>query len=67
VARRVATALIKLNVATIASAFTRRGRSSGVEVDYDYWAVFTFRDGKIVRTEWFEGRDAALEAAGLSE
>ena len=44
-----------------------RGRASGVEVDYDYWAVFTFRDGKIVRTEWFEGRAVALEAAGLSE
>jgi ketosteroid isomerase-like protein len=44
-----------------------RGRSSGVEVDYDYWAVFTFRDGKIARTEWFEGRDDALEAAGLRE
>ena len=44
-----------------------RGRSSGVEVDYDYWAVFTFRDGKIARTEWFEGRAEALEAAGLRE
>ena len=44
-----------------------RGRSSGVEVEYDYWAVFTFRDGKVIRTEWFEARDDALEAAGLSE
>ena len=44
-----------------------RGKSSGVEVEYDYWAVFTFRDGKVIRTEWFEARTAALEAAGLGE
>jgi ketosteroid isomerase-like protein len=44
-----------------------RGRSSGVEVDYDYWAVFTFRNGKAIRVQWFDGREEALEAAGLSE
>ena len=44
-----------------------RGRASGVEVDYDYWAVFTFRDRKIARVEWFDERDEALEAAGLRE
>ena len=44
-----------------------RGRASGVEVDYDYWAVFTFRDGKIARVEWFDERNHALEAAGLRE
>jgi ketosteroid isomerase-like protein len=44
-----------------------RGRASGVEVDYDYWAVFTFRDGKIARVEWFDERNDALEAAGLRE
>jgi ketosteroid isomerase-like protein len=44
-----------------------RGRSSGVEVDYDYWAAFTFRNGKVIRVEWFDERDEALEAAGLRE
>jgi ketosteroid isomerase-like protein len=42
-----------------------RGRSSGIEVDYDYWAVFTFRDGRMARTEWFDARADALAAAGL--
>jgi len=44
-----------------------RGKSSGVEVEYDYWVVFTFRDGLIAQAEWFEQRAEALKAAGLSE
>jgi ketosteroid isomerase-like protein len=44
-----------------------QGKSSGVEVDYDYWAVFTFRDGNLSRAEWFDARSDALEAAGLAE
>ena len=44
-----------------------RDKSSGVEVEFDLWAVLTFRDGKVTRVEWFEDRQAALEAAGLSE
>jgi ketosteroid isomerase-like protein len=44
-----------------------RGKSSGAEVEYDYWAVFTFRRGKVVRVAWFAARDEALQAAGLSE
>jgi ketosteroid isomerase-like protein len=42
-----------------------RGKSSGVEVEYDYWLVLTVRDGKAHRVEWFADRGAALEAAGL--
>ena len=42
-----------------------RGKSSGVEVQYDYWLVVTSRDGKALRLEWFELREEALEAAGL--
>ena len=42
-----------------------RGKSSGVEVQYDYWLVVTSRNGKALRLEWFEERDDALEAAGL--
>ena len=44
-----------------------RGKSSGVEVPYDYWLVVTSRNGKALRLEWFEVREEALEAAGLSE
>jgi ketosteroid isomerase-like protein len=44
-----------------------RGKSSGVEVEYDYWVVFTFRNAKAVRAEWFDARSEALQAVGLSE
>ena len=44
-----------------------RGRASGAEVELDYWVVVTFREGRIVRDQWFADRAAALEAAGLSE
>jgi ketosteroid isomerase-like protein len=44
-----------------------RGKSSGVEVEYDYWLVLVFRDGKAFRAEFFADRDTALEAAGLRE
>jgi ketosteroid isomerase-like protein len=44
-----------------------RGKSSGVEVEYDYWVVLTVRDGKALRLEWFADRETALEAAGLGE
>jgi ketosteroid isomerase-like protein len=44
-----------------------RGKSSGVEVEYDYWVLFTFARAKVIRVEWFEARSEALEAAGLRE
>jgi ketosteroid isomerase-like protein len=44
-----------------------RGKSSGVEVKYDYWIVFSFHHGRGTRVEWFADRAEALEAAGLSE
>ena len=44
-----------------------RGKSSGVEVHYDYWLVVTSRNAKALRLEWFEKRADALEAAGLPE
>jgi ketosteroid isomerase-like protein len=44
-----------------------RGKTSGVEVKYDYWLVMTVRNGKALRVEWFSDRKTALEAAGLSE
>ena len=44
-----------------------RGGESGVNVEIDYWVVTSFRDGKMIRDQWFESRDEALEAAGLEE
>ena len=44
-----------------------RGRESGVEVTHPTAVLVAFQDGKIIRIEDFGARDAALEAAGLSE
>ena len=44
-----------------------RGRESGADVEFNYWLVFTVRQGRIVRTQWFADRVEALEAAGLRE
>ncbi len=44
-----------------------RGRRSGADVEVDYWRVITFREGKILRDEWFTDRAEALEAAGLRQ
>src|SRR3954454_14069560 len=44
-----------------------RGRDSGATVSYDYWVVFLFRAGKVVRVEWFGTRDEAFKAVGLKE
>jgi ketosteroid isomerase-like protein len=44
-----------------------RGRASGVEIDQElYHQVATFRDGKIVRMEYFASWDEALAAAGTA-
>ena len=43
-----------------------RGRHSGAEVEAAEAALFTFRDGKIVRL-LLTNREEALKAAGLSE
>jgi ketosteroid isomerase-like protein len=44
-----------------------RGQRSGADVELDYWRVTTFREGKILRDQWFTDRAEALEAAGLRE
>ena len=45
-----------------------RGKLSGAEIDEEmYHQVATFRDGKIVRLEYFGEWSEALEAAGVSE
>ena len=42
-----------------------RGRGSGVEVERDIPAVWTVREGKILRVVFYATREDALEAAGL--
>ena len=44
-----------------------RGPSSGIQMEVDIAALFTFRKDKIVRFELFSSEHQALEAAGLSE
>jgi len=44
-----------------------RGKASGAAITWDYWVVFTFRDGKVLRFEWFDERAEAFEAAGLRD
>jgi ketosteroid isomerase-like protein len=45
-----------------------RGRGSGADVGLTRHAgLWTIREGKVVRVVWFQSRDDALEAAGLSE
>ena len=44
-----------------------RGRASGLEIESSHIAVWTIREGKIVRVVWFPTREEALEAAGVRE
>jgi ketosteroid isomerase-like protein len=44
-----------------------RGRGSSVEVSTDTFNVYTLRDGKITKMEFFTSRESALRAAGLGE
>jgi ketosteroid isomerase-like protein len=44
-----------------------RGPSSGIQMEVDICAIATFREGKIVRWQFFESEQQALEAAGLSQ
>jgi ketosteroid isomerase-like protein len=44
------------------------GRASGLDVARsNHAAVWTIREGQIVRMVWYPSRAAALEAVGLSE
>jgi ketosteroid isomerase-like protein len=47
--------------------YRARGRGSGVEVEGRESALWTFRDGKVLRYAWFHEPADALEAAGLAE
>ncbi len=47
--------------------YRARGRGSGLEIEGRESALWTVRDGKVVRCAWFSRSAEALEAAGLSE
>jgi ketosteroid isomerase-like protein len=44
-----------------------RGKTSGAATEIDFWQVWLFREGKVVRFVQKPDRRSALEAAGLSE
>ena len=48
-------------------SYRARGRGSGLEVEGRESALWTLRDGRVVRYAWFHEPAEALEAAGLSE
>jgi ketosteroid isomerase-like protein len=43
------------------------GKDTGAEVELLTHGVFSLRNSKIIRAEFFESKADALEAAGLSE
>jgi uncharacterized protein len=43
------------------------GSTSGVEVERRHGSIWTIRDGKAMRFQWFYEPDEALEAVGLRE
>ncbi len=51
----------------VVTRYRARGRGSGVEVEGQESALWTVRDGKVVRYAWFLEPADALEAAGLRE
>jgi ketosteroid isomerase-like protein len=44
-----------------------RGKTSGVETESTFYAVWTFREGLASRVRWVATREAALEAARSAE
>jgi ketosteroid isomerase-like protein len=52
----------------VADAVQRgEGKASRIEMEQEFFMLFTFRGGKIVRVESILERDQAWEAAGLRE
>ena len=41
------------------------GRGSGIEVDREDSLVYEFRDGRVIRLDYFNSRDQGVAAAGL--
>jgi hypothetical protein len=50
------------------SRYRGRGRRSGVEIDGPFqFGVWSIRDGKVTRVDWYPTREEAFEAVGLKE
>ena len=52
------------NQVAVVVRYRARGRTSGLELEGRESALFTLREGKVVRYEWFHEPDDALRAAG---
>jgi ketosteroid isomerase-like protein len=46
---------------------TGRGKESGVPIEIHFFGVWTLKDGKVRRVQYFRHRADAVKAAGLSE
>jgi ketosteroid isomerase-like protein len=44
-----------------------RGRTSGAELGWRQYGVWTINEGRVTRVVWLRTREEALEAAGLAE
>jgi ketosteroid isomerase-like protein len=44
-----------------------RGRGSSIEMQMDTYGIYTIRDSKVAKIQFFITREAALAAAGLTE
>jgi ketosteroid isomerase-like protein len=51
----------------VAVRYQARGRATGIEIAGRESALWTLRDGKVVRYEWFHEPADAFEAVGLVE
>jgi ketosteroid isomerase-like protein len=47
--------------------YTARGRESGVDIQGHESALWTLRNGKVIRFQWFLKPDEALDAVRVSE
>jgi ketosteroid isomerase-like protein len=51
----------------VAVRYRARGRATGIEVAGRESALWTLRNGKVVRYEWFHEPAEAFEAVGLTD
>jgi ketosteroid isomerase-like protein len=48
----------------VVGAFSARGRDSGIEIERRMSRLWTIRDGRIIRYQWFDNEGEAFEVAG---
>jgi uncharacterized protein len=47
----------------VLGTFRARGRDSGIEIERRQSRLWTIRDGKVIRYQWFDGPDEAMDRA----